>query len=115
MSARAALLLGTAIVLALSATGCGDDNAASDESLPARPPLTVPDASVAAEKSDDDGSTDTTGETGDTTSGTDTGSAGTGTGTGTDTGGTGTGTGGGTGTGTDTTTPQDTGGAAPGN
>lgn len=108
--AKPATLL-IALLIAIGAAGCGDDKAASGESLPARPKLTVPNGSVSADKKKGGGVTDTTGGTGNGT-GTGQTSAGTGNG-GTpvprDTGGQG------TGTGTGQATPQDTGGAAPGN
>jgi hypothetical protein len=111
---RTLALLACALLLALTGAGCGSDQPASEQSLPDRPKLTVPDGSVEADKSK---SSEATGETGSTDSGTSTGTDTTtnsgGAGTGGTTGGQGTG---GQGTGQDqTTTPQDTGGAAPGN
>lgn len=108
-------LLACALLLAFAAGGCGSEQPASEQSLPDRPKLTVPDGSVEADKSK---SSESTGETGSTDSGTSTGTDTTtdsgGAGTGGTTGGQGTG---GQGTGQDQTTtpPQDTGGAAPGN
>lgn len=101
-----------ALLIALAASGCGDDKQASSESLPDRPKLTVPDGSVEPAESR---SSDSTGETGSSDTGTSTGADTT-----TDSGGAGTGTTtdqttGGQGTDqTTTTAPQDTGGAAPG-
>lgn len=117
LTPRSIPLIALVLALAFAASGCGDDEETSAESLPPRPALTVPDDSVESEKSDDDeGSTDATGETGtDTSTGTNTGGAGTGTDTGGAGTGTGTGTGGGGTNGGGNTTPQDTGGAAPGN
>ncbi len=107
-------MLSCALLFALLIGGCGSDQPASEQSLPDRPKLTVPDGSVEADKTK---SSESTGETGSTDSGTSTGTDTTtdsgGAGTGGTTGGQGTG---GQGTGQDQTTtpPQDTGGAAPG-
>lgn len=102
----------TALLVALGAAGCGDDKTASEESLPDRPKLTVPNGSVAADKDKDGDVTDATGDTGaDTGSQTNAGAGSGGAEAPQNTGGQGTGTDQGAGQ----TTPQDTGGAAPGN
>ncbi|MBK5230835.1 MAG: hypothetical protein JJE27_06665 [Thermoleophilia bacterium] len=106
-------LLASALLLALAASGCGDNNNASNETLPPRPKLTVPNGSVEPSKK----RSGTTGQTGAETGGATTQTQ-SGTGTGTSTGGAAPqqNTGGqGTGQNQGTATPQDTGGAAPGN
>lgn len=105
-------LLASALLLAFAASGCGGSNKTSDETLPTRPKLTVPNGSVGPAKNKQSGTTGQTGAatgnaTTQTQSGADAGSGGaapqqnTG------------------GQGTDqnqgTATPQNTGGAAPGN
>lgn len=108
--AKPATLL-VALLIAVGAAGCGDNQTSSEESLPDRPQLTVPNGSVAAGKKRDSSATDVTGSSGTSTSQTTAGTNSGGAAAPQDTGGQGTG----TGTGTGQTTPQDTGGAAPGN
>lgn len=107
-------LLASALLLAFAASGCGGSNKTSDETLPTRPKLTVPNGSVGPAKNKQSGTTGQTGAaTGNATTQTQT-QSGAGAGSGgaapqQNTGGQGTGQNQGT------ATPQNTGGAAPGN